>query len=438
MAYRVFKPMRILITGASGFIGSHLVRYLSTQGHEVIACVRNVARYTCYSEAVTCIQCDFNRHVDSSDWLPLLTNIDMVINAVGIIQETTSQKFSILHTDAPIALFKACEELAIKKVIQVSALGADESALSQYHLSKNKADNSLISSSVKWIIILPSIVYGPGAKSMSFFKALASLAVTPLVEQGEQKIQPIHINDFCKAVAQLLLLDENNRKINFVGPEAITLKQTFVLLKRWLGVRKARFLPLSYKLSLRLAHVGKWLPGLRAVNPLSKDTIQMLKQGNYSSVDPFVKLFNFKPISFSDSLIRSPAQQADKWHAKLLLLRPLLILSIAFIWIYTGLVSALIYPIESSQLLLAPMGVDGNISLLAIYGFALVDLILGFATLLSYRVKWVCIIQIIMIVSYTVLISIFLPEQWSHPFGPISKNIPLMVAILILMSLEES
>ncbi|VAW70728.1 hypothetical protein MNBD_GAMMA12-3782, partial [hydrothermal vent metagenome] len=374
-------PMRILITGASGFIGSNLVRHLSTQGHEVVACVRNISRYTRYSDAVTYVECDFNHHVDSSDWLPLLDDIDMVINAVGIIQETASQKFSILHTDAPIALFKACAELQIKKVIQVSALGADESALSQYHLSKKKADNSLISSDLKWIIVLPSIVYGPGAKSMSFFKALASLVVTPLVEQGEQKIQPIHINDFCKAVAQLLVIDGNNRKINFVGPEAVTLKQTFVLLKCWLGVKKARFLPLSYNGSMLLARVGKWLPGIKAVNPLSTETIQMLKQGSTASVDPFVKLFSFTPISFSDSLARSPAQQADKWHAKLLLLRPLLIFSIAFIWIYTGIVSAFLYPIEGSQLLLAPFGVEGKWSLLAIYGFAFIDLVLGVAIL---------------------------------------------------------
>ena len=100
--------MRILITGASGFIGRHLVSALATQGHEVIGCVRT-ARSLSNLAGVNPLVIDYNQALTISDWLPHLENIDLVINAVGIIKESRRQRFDVIHTQAPCALFRACE-----------------------------------------------------------------------------------------------------------------------------------------------------------------------------------------------------------------------------------------------------------------------------------------------------------------------------------------
>lgn len=431
--------MRILVTGASGFIGNHLVQYLSGQGHEITACVRYGSEVESRLDSVSSIQCDFTKDTNIKDWLARLNNIEVVINCVGIIHETSCQQFETLHKNTPIALFKACEHAGIKRVIQISALGADESASSQYHLSKRAADDVLMSLAINWTIVMPSIVYGPGARSMAFFKAMASLPITPLIEDGDQKIQPIHIDDFSRAISQLVSSTAgDNSRIEFVGPKPVTMKQTFILLKKWLGMSTSRFLRVSYRVSLLLSRLANFMPGFGATNPLSKETIQMLNDGNSASVDLFEKTFGFQPVSLSDSLKYSAAQQADKWQAKLILLRPLLILSIAFIWIYTGIISAFVYPIESSKLLLQPFGIEGSFAAFTIYSTATIDIVLGVATLLCYRLRLIGMLQIAMIVAYTLLITLYMPEQWLHPFGPISKNIPLLVAILVMMSLEEN
>ncbi|MCG7918760.1 MAG: SDR family NAD(P)-dependent oxidoreductase, partial [Candidatus Thiodiazotropha taylori] len=186
--------MRVLITGASGFIGSHLTQALLDKGHEVLACVRNPEPSKRRWPRIISIKVDFSVDHEVEHWIGRLEGVDVVINAVGIIRETRTQTFDLLHRQTPIALFKACEKAAVKRVIQVSALGADDEAFSHYHLSKRAADCYLRASPIDWVIVMPSIVYGAGAKSMAFFKALSALPVIPLIDRGDQPIQPIHIN----------------------------------------------------------------------------------------------------------------------------------------------------------------------------------------------------------------------------------------------------
>lgn len=426
--------MRILITGANGFIGLHLVSALTEQGHQITACVRDSSTYQQYHPFIDAIHCDYTNDTHVDDWLPRLPNIDIVINAVGIIKETKHQKFNRLHRDTPIALFKACEQRGISKVIQVSALGADDTAFSQYHLSKKAADEYLMTLDLNWIIVMPSIVYGTDAKSMSLFTAMAALPVTPIIETGNQAIQPIHINDVYLAINQLVR-DEaiTNIKIPLVGPTAITMKELYTQLKQWLGFKKYQFISVPFSIAMIMAWFTQFIPN----NIVTSESIKMLNKGNTHAVSPFIDTFGFIPMSITEWLKQNPAQQSDRWHAKLTLLRPLLKLSVAFVWIVTGFVSLFVYPAESSFYLLEQVGITSPLNQFVLYAAASLDFIIGLTILVNYHVKTIGKFQIALIVGYTVLISIFLVEQWAHPFGPVSKNIPLLVAILIMISLED-
>ncbi len=149
--------MRILITGASGFIGSSLTQALS-QRHEVVACVRDPKSLERSGCAVETVSMDFSSHKSVEDWLPLLKNMDGVINAVGIIRETRQQTFAQVHRQVPCSLFEACQRAGVQRVIQISALGADEAAFSEYHLSKRAADDCLRQQALDWVIVRPSLV----------------------------------------------------------------------------------------------------------------------------------------------------------------------------------------------------------------------------------------------------------------------------------------
>lgn len=425
--------MRILITGASGFIGSHLTQVLLDKGHDVLACVRHpehaLARWT----HIKAIKADFTTDHSEADWIPRLENVDVVINAVGIIRESSGQTFDALHTQAPIALFQACESAGVKRVIQVSALGADASAFSHYHRSKRAADIYLRESSLDWAILMPSIVYGRGAKSMPLFKAVAALPLVPLIGVGDQEIQPIHISDMLKAVVELVDSSSPLRtNIEMVGPAPVTMKDLYGNLRNWLGLGKARFFRVPYKPAL----YGARLVGLLGQTPITDEAVQMLRKGNTGSIEPFIARFGFKPKSIQRVLADTPAQQSDKWHAGLYFLAPALRLAIAFVWIFTGIISAFVFPIEQSYAMLAQTGIVGIWQPIMLYGAAVTDSLLGVATLFSYRLRLVVLLQICIIVLYTVIITLWLPEHWAHPFGAISKNLPLIVATLVMLVLE--
>ena len=166
--------MRILLTGASGFIGKHLRSALLAEGHHVVCATRSPLNNT--SARLTWLHADFTQDTDKSLWLARLRGVDAVINAVGIFREHGSQRFAALHTETPCALFAACAESdSVQLVIQVSALGADQHADTPYHLSKKAADDCLERLPLRSFIVQPSLVYGKDGVSARMFKTLASM-----------------------------------------------------------------------------------------------------------------------------------------------------------------------------------------------------------------------------------------------------------------------
>jgi hypothetical protein len=98
-----------------------------------------------------------------------------------------------------------------------------------------------------------------------------------------------------------------------------------------------------------------------------------------------------------------------------------------------------LYPVQGSIALLARVGLHGALAYVALYGAAWLDLVLGILTLAAprrYRAA-VWVTQLVLIAGYTLLISVFLPEYWLHPYGPVSKNLPLLAAIGLLWALER-
>jgi len=110
-------------------------------------------------------------------------------------------------------------------------------------------------------------------------------------------------------------------------------------------------------------------------------------------------------------------------------------LSLAFLWIFTALTSAF-FDRESGHQILALANITDNISDLLINLGSLVNFIIGVLLLAGRQLKLVCWLQIFIIISYTILLTIIAPIYWLHPFGPITKNIPILVLIYWLIQVE--
>lgn len=429
--------MRIFITGAGGFIGSHIVRRLCRE-HQLVVGVHSTATAGQLPVGVEWLAVDFSVERAVEDWVPLLQGIDVVINTVGIIVETRAQRFEQVHFRAPCSLFQACERAGVGKVIQLSALGADDAATSRFHVSKKAADDCLRALDLDWVVLRPSLVFGRGGGSASLFAALAVLPRTVLIGGGEQELQPVSIDDLCAAMVALLAAGAPARvTIDVVGPQLVSYAAMLASYRTWLGLDAARVVQVPPRLALAVAAVNVRCGAVLAGPSLNPETLQMLERGSSGDAAALSGLLGRQPVAISSALMSHPAVQADRWHARLFFLRPLLRVSIGLLWLFTGLLSLGLYPTAQSYALLAQLGIIGPLACLALYGAALLDVGLGVATLARWRIQWLGIAQIALMLGYTLLISIGLTELWLHPFGPISKNIPLMVATLVMLALEH-
>jgi uncharacterized membrane protein YphA (DoxX/SURF4 family) len=180
------------------------------------------------------------------------------------------------------------------------------------------------------------------------------------------------------------------------------------------------------------AHAGDMLPGLL----FDSAAWQMLQRGNTASAAATAALLDHEPRPV-ERFIDNDAADLLRRDARMAWLLPLLRLSLAIVWIVTGLVSLGLYPVDDSLELLARAGVPLPLQRLMLYGAAAFDLALGVVTLLPLRRRrWLWLVQAALILFYTAVITLRLPEFWLHPYGPVLKNIPILAILLMLAMLE--
>ena len=434
--------MRILLTGASGFIGRHLLDALLDAGHHVVCAGRRAPARV--HPHCTFVAADFTRDTSPAVWLGRLAGIDAVINTVGIFRESGQQTFARLHTETPSALFTACVQAGtVRFVLQLSALGADALATSAYHVSKKAADDTLASLPLRSAIVQPSLIYGRDGASAGLLRMLASLPLCPRFGPAPQLVQPIHIDDAVAAMAALLheldTPDKDNddnydmrtpRRIALVGPHALPFSEYLAALRHAMGMGKLRLLPLPRWCARLAAAMAGRVPG----SLFSPDALRMLERGNTADPGATTHLLGQAPrpvARFIDDAAGARLQARLAW------LLPLLRLSIAAVWIITAMVSAGLYPVQHSYALLERSGIPPALAPLMLGGAVGVDLLLGLGTLFLRGKRWLWGLQLALIGFYTLVIAWKLPEFLLHPYGPLTKNLPMLAAIWLLYELED-
>jgi nucleoside-diphosphate-sugar epimerase len=290
--------MRIILTGATGFIGRHIARALLADGHHVTGCARDREdAFRRYPE-LGWIRADFSRERTMDAWERRLTgHEDVVINAVGILRERGRQTYEALHFEAPRALFNACAAKGVKRVIHISALGFDPASHRPYEETKLRLERHLATLDLDWVIVRPALVYGDDSPSSALLRSLANLPLVPLVGDGGQLLQPIHVDDLSLAVARLVASGQPKRAVvELGGPRPVTYKELLGGLRTSPGASRYLRIPPT------VARAGAYLADFADVSEFSVDNLNLLLRGNTTCANAASGLLGHEPRDVAKSL----------------------------------------------------------------------------------------------------------------------------------------
>lgn len=429
--------MRILLTGANGFIGSHLLAGLRARGHDVVAAVRRPAALRRRFPDVTAIACDLNRDIRPEDWTARLAGIDAVVNCAGVLHGGRGQDMARIHGDGPAALFDACAAIGVRKVVQISAISAGGTIDTAYARTKGRADEHLRGLPLDWTVLMPSLVYGPtsyGGSSMLRALAAAPLAV-PLVGDGSAPFRPIHVDDLVETVSRVLQDDAPARRtLQPVGPQRLSMRDVIAKLRGWLGLPPARFVGIPLPAMRAGARVADVFGG----GPMGSAALAQVLAGNAGDEPDgqFAAAIGFQPRSMDAALSRRPAGTQDLWHARMYLLRPAVRAALALLWLLSGILGWFAPP-ESWRDLAGVLAGLGLPAALIAKAFCGLDVLVGVAVLAGWRPVLLAWLQAGMVLGYTLVLSLLAPALWLHPFGPLLKNLPILALIPVWAVLER-
>ncbi len=283
--------MTVLVTGASGLLGRRVVQHLLETNHEVRAMVRRPGSERVLATPPTDI---CYGDVSNPDALAeACRDITAVIHLVAVIRGGPRQFDAINRQGTENIVAAAKEAGSVKRFIHVSALGAANTPRLQYLHSKWQGEQAVISSGLPYVILRPSLIFGPGDEFTTSVAALVrTMPVIPVIGSGNNRLQPIHVDDVARCIA--LSVSGNirgNRTVEIGGPEQLSYNEIVSVVGRTLGrkVRKVN-VPL-WKMRLPVTIMEKVTP--RA--PINRAMLQLVTLRNVAEPDSVERVFGFRP-----------------------------------------------------------------------------------------------------------------------------------------------
>jgi len=293
--------MKVLVTGGTGFVGPHVVRAIAATGNDLKLLVRDSTR---------------SRELPGQPVVGEMTNtvslqhavegVDAVVHLVAI-RQGPGERFKRVMEQGTRDLVAAANEAGAKRFILMSALGTSEDTkdLVPYYHGKWEMEQAVKGSGLEHVIFRPSFVFGREGGILPTFRKLAKLTpVTPIIGSGEQKIQPIWVDDVAAYFAAALeKQDAANKTFELGGPDAVSWNEFWQRLRTSLGIRRRPSIHVPVGLMRVNALVTERLPGNI---PLTRDLLKMLEHGdNVVSNDDAVQTFQLPLVPLDEQLHRA-------------------------------------------------------------------------------------------------------------------------------------
>ncbi len=291
--------MRVLVLGGSGFVGRHAAAALRARGHTVVigtrqprralaklppdlrASLHNVELREIHFESLT------TRYI----WQPLLSDIDAVVNAAGILRERGGETYDRVNNMAPAALGEACARLGLR-LVHVSALGLRPEARSRFLRAKLVAERRIMASGADYSIVRPGLLDGDGGYLALWLRKVAAWPVHPCPADARGRMAPLHVRDLGEALAVLCERGgEGRREVELGGSARRTMAEYLDALRGAQGGHRALHLPVP----ALLAKLAGRICDLLHLSPISLGCLELMRRDNLPKVNHLAALIGRAP-----------------------------------------------------------------------------------------------------------------------------------------------
>ena len=289
--------MNVFLTGATGFVGSHLVQGLVAAGHSVRALVHSLGKAKTRAPGIEYIPGNILEPASLRDIMP---GCDAVIHLVGIIDEFKGTTFERIHHEGTRKVVAAARASSIPRFVHMSALGTRPNAVAAYHKTKWKGEEAVRGGGIPWVILRPSIIFGPGdGFTTRMLELMRKAPLRLIVGSGRYPVQPVYIGDVVDCFVQSLSSDAAlGREVALGGPRAMPIEEMLDALAAAAGIRK------------RKVHLPYWLMYANATlleiflprPPVTCDQLTMMREGSTCATAPMLATFRVKHWTLAQGL----------------------------------------------------------------------------------------------------------------------------------------
>jgi NADH dehydrogenase len=297
----------ILVTGASGFVGSSVVPALLGAGHRVVAFVRSrdagdIVRERLPTTDRVHVEIRIGDVTRAATLPPAMDGVDAVLHLVAIPRDLRGgADLRLVNTEGTRAVVEAMKEAGVRRLVHLGAMGVEDDPALHYASSKAKADALVVASGLDATILQPSLQFGPGD---GFFNIIADLVrlspgVVPIPGRGESRFQPIHNGDVARVI--VAAFDDPatiGNTYQLGGPRYWTYREIVGEVLRALGKRRA-LLPMPVPLIGLVAGLAE---AVRVPFPVATDQIRQLRLDNIGPLGLIADRFGFEPRPMEGAL----------------------------------------------------------------------------------------------------------------------------------------
>jgi NADH dehydrogenase len=297
--------MKVFLTGATGFVGRHMLERLLADGHAVRAALRGLpgqnARVVAHFQHIgrkDDFQWVHGDIVEGSRLEEGMQGCDAVIHLVGIIVEKGTNTFERVHHLGTRNVVEAAKRAGIKRFVQMSAMGVRADGVAPYQTTKWKGEEEVRHSGIPFCILRPSLIFGQGDGFVT--QMMATMRSAPLFRpvpgDGTPKFRPISIEDVTTCFARALTYESAiNQTVDLGGADELTLNEVLAEIARCADVRKP-----AVHIPIPLMMAGAGIAQKLLKNPpVTVDQLRMLQEGSTCNIEPMKRVFGVTPRGFA-------------------------------------------------------------------------------------------------------------------------------------------